>query len=740
MNSLLRRSVLPWILSLPVILAVGCGEKSTQPDLSLIYRPDNVGDYAYQLYVQPNWIGADGVFWYLKETSEKTIYQFIDPNSGISRPLFDHQEMALALSSVSTEAISAARINLESLSVAEDHDVISFTFQNTEYDYTISTQELAEKTDKENESQSEFLVTLKDHNLFVTNSESGEERWLTNDGTAERPYATPIVNPRSILEGNHDPSEADFTWSWDGDYIVTYQMELANISSFEMENEGDILQYAYPRSLDKSVPLATPVVFDVRNAEKKIIPVEPIPVLYYGAPYLTWVDDHEVLFTRVDRGYGARTVYNFDVSTNALNTVLTEESDSFVNIYDGTNWQIYDWDQLLWVSDLEGYSHISLTSLDGSGELKRLTGGDWRVVSIVNVDEEEGDIYFLGSGRQDGVDPYYRALYRVNKDGGDVEPLTEDKFDHSIFMSPNDAFFVDNISAVNQPTRSVVRQSSDGAIIMELGQADVSKFEQYGFVFPEPVKVMLDSGLDVYGVIYRPGNFDASKSYPVIEQVYTGPHTFNAAKSFNQGFKRSSAQSVANAGFIVLQIDAEGTEGRSRNFLEPAYKNLGDVGLDTRIEAIKKLAVRYPELDISRVGAFGFSAGGYDVVRMMTRRPGFYKVGVAASGNHDSRWDKAVWNEQWLGIDDPSVYDRNSNLAYADQLSGPLLLVHGKQDENVPYEATQILADAINDAGKGENLSVKYYPTGGHFLENKPEFHDLRIDFFKNHLGRPKKR
>lgn len=718
------------------------GQVGFAKDLTKVYQPDQVGDYAHQLYVEPNWVGSSGQFWYARESAQGRVYVLVDPVEKALQPLFDHTKLATALKQYGLEDVESTSLALEALQIKSDFTVLEFSLQNTAFTYELKSGTLSERAEREPtpggiSPDGKWRAFLDGPNLSVEDLETGEVRPLTDDGTEAQPYATALMNPRHVLNGTYQADWADIRWSWNSRYIATYRMDLNGVTQLTMPNGDETIAYHYPRAMDENVPLATPIVFDLKTGERFTPNIAPLPVLYYGGPRLRWVDDNNLMVTSVKRGYKNRTVYSYDVSSQKLRTVLQENSDRFVNIYEGTNWVIYDWDRLLWLSDIDGHTHIYLADLEGGEQMRQITEGAWRVAQPIDIVEGENEIYFLASGRREGVNPYYRALYRIKRFGSEPELLTPDEHDHSVYMSPDGAYIVDNISRVDMPTRSVLRRSRDGKIIMELGGADISPLQALGHRFPEPFSLATSTGFEVHGVLYRPIDFDETKQYPLIEQIYTGPHTSNAARSFNQGLKRSHAQAVANAGFIVLQLDVEGTEGRSRAFLDPAYKNLAEVGLDTRIEVIEALAEAFPQIDLNRVGAFGFSAGGYDVVRLLTRRPDFYKVGVAASGNYDSRWDKADWNEQWLGIDDFSVYEASSMLTSAHRLQGRLLLAHGLQDENVPVQATRELVKALEAAEKHDLFEVDYYPTGGHFLETDPAFVTRRLDFFRTHLGGP---
>lgn len=283
------------------------------------------------------------------------------------------------------------------------------------------------------------------------------------------------------------------------------------------------------------------------------------------------------------------------------------------------------------------------------------------------------------------------------------------------------------------PTQTVLRDTSTGRIVRDLQIANISRFLAAGYKLPEPFEALAADGkTKIYGAIFKPANFDPSQTYPVIENVYTGPHYVQTPKSFEAALAYRNILSMAQLGAIGVTIDGRGTWGRSRSFQQPAYKNLHNVGLDDHISGIKQLAKRYSWIDAEKVGIYGFSAGGYDVVRAMTRHPEFYKVGVSASGNHDNRLDKATWNEQWMGVELGPLYDENSNVTWAKKLTGKLFVAHGELDENVPMAATVRLVDALIASNKDFEFLV--VPNADHFLDDSPYFQRRRFDFFTEEL------
>jgi dipeptidyl aminopeptidase/acylaminoacyl peptidase len=272
----------------------------------------------------------------------------------------------------------------------------------------------------------------------------------------------------------------------------------------------------------------------------------------------------------------------------------------------------------------------------------------------------------------------------------------------------------------------------DGSQIRVLEQTDASDLLKGNWKFPEPFQGKAKDGVtDLYGLIWRPSNFDAAKKYPIIEMVYTGPQAFFVPKTFGAALR--GLQSVAELGFIVVMVDGRGTTGRSRTFHEFSYRNLGGA-FEDHVAMIQQMAARYSYMDATRVGIFGTSAGAYGAAHAMLTFPDFYKVGVAISGDHDARLDKAWWNELYQGFPVGPDYAEQSNVTMADRLQGHLLIVHGDVDDNVHVVETMRFADALMKANKDFDMLIvpnMYHGEGGNlYLVRR------RWDYFvRNLLG-----
>ncbi|MEO8622394.1 MAG: prolyl oligopeptidase family serine peptidase, partial [bacterium] len=409
--------------------------------------------------------------------------------------------------------------------------------------------------------------------------------------------------------------------------------------------------------------------------------------------------------------------------------VIDEQSPTFFE-YSAKKYRfdIADGREVIWMSERDGWNHLYL--YDGvTGKVKRqITSGSWVVRDVDKVDTVAKQIWFQASGMYAGKDPYFVHAYRINFDGTGMVAMTEADGTHSVSYSQDMKYFVDTWSRIDQPPVFELRRTSDRKLVTELERADASALYAMGWKAPEPfVAKGRDGKTDIYGVIIRPMNFDPAQKYPVVENIYAGPHSSFVPKTFSA---QLNMQQIAELGFIVVQVDGMGTSNRSKAFHDIAYKNLADAGFPDRILWHKAVAAKYPQYDITRVGIYGTSAGGQSSMGALLFHPEFYKVAVSAAGCHDNRMDKIWWNEQWMGELGPH-YSASSNVDNASKLQGKLLLIVGEMDRNVDPASTLQVANALIKAKKTFDLLVipgADHTSGGEYGDRK------RWDFFVHHL------
>ncbi|RME96440.1 MAG: S9 family peptidase, partial [Verrucomicrobia bacterium] len=486
----------------------------------------------------------------------------------------------------------------------------------------------------------------------------------------------------------------------------------------------------YPKPGD---PLPVPRVALFDAAEGRQMPVSD--ALFTNAWSLTdwhWSPDgRELFFLYNRRGHQLLRVLAVEAATGRVRTVVEETSPTFID-YAGKKYLRYldRSGEILWMSERDGWNHLYLYDAATGRVKNQVTRGKWVVRQVLRVDEEARQVWFLAGGIRPGQDPYFRHLCRVNFDGSGLAVLTEGNGDHRVAFSPDGRLFIDTWSRVDRPPMTELRRAEDGGLVCRLEEADASALYATGWRPPEPfVAKGRDGRTDIYGVIYRPSNFDPNRRYPVIEEIYAGPQSAYVPKTFGV---RVRQQALAELGFIVVQIDGMGTSHRSKPFHDVCWKNLGDAGFPDRITWLRSAAARHPEMDLSRVGIYGGSAGGQNALRGLLVHGDFYKVGVADCGCHDNRMDKVWWNELWMGWPVGPHYAEQSNVTQAHRLQGKLLLIVGELDRNVDPASTMQVVNALIQADKDFDLLVM--PGVGHGAAETPYGSRRRMDFFVRHL------
>ncbi|MEO6915738.1 MAG: prolyl oligopeptidase family serine peptidase, partial [Chitinophagaceae bacterium] len=399
-----------------------------------------------------------------------------------------------------------------------------------------------------------------------------------------------------------------------------------------------------------------------------------------------------------DRGHQRFRIIEVNTETGTSRKIVDEKTKTFIfeqRIF--TNY-LHDTHEIIWVTEKDGWRHIYLIDELTGKEKKQITKGEWVVRDIDSIDVKKREIWFQASGMNPGEDPYFIHYYRIGFDGKGLVKLTSANASHKLAFSPDRKYFLDTYSRVDAPPITELHLTADGKFIMQVEQADLSAYLATNIKFPEPFKAKGRDGVtDIWGVVFRPSNFDPAKRYPIIEQIYAGPQDSFVPKIFSA---YGETQSLAELGFIVVQIDGMGTYNRSKAFHDVCWKNLADAGFPDRILWMKALATKYPYVDTTRVGVYGTSAGGQNSAGAVLFHPEFYHAAVSACGCHDNRVDKEWWNEQWMGYPVGKHYEEQSNVTNAYRLQGDLLLIVGEADENVPPESTYRVVDALIKAGK----------------------------------------
>ncbi len=445
-------------------------------------------------------------------------------------------------------------------------------------------------------------------------------------------------------------------------------------------------------------------------------------------------DGHRFLFEFIERGFGSHRIIELNTETRKQRPLVDETDEKFIQVF-GNSFRedLKRGDEILWLSERDGWNHLYL--IDGrTGEtIHRLTEGEWIVRNVVAVDEVTRSAIIEISGFYPAQDPYHLHYARVDLEGGPMTLLTDGDGTHELLWSPDGKHYSVKWSRVDCPPTHELRRLSDGKKITTLAKAGSSEaLEKLGWQKPQRFVTKDRNGeYEIHGMILRPLDFQSGKSYPVIEAIYAGPHGSFTPKSWRT--RHGGMSEIANAGFIVVKLDALGTNHRGKKFQQVAYQNLIDSGFPDRIKWIRAAAEEVPEMDLDRVGIYGGSAGGQSTLAGLLTHPEFYKAGAADCGCHDNRMDKIWWNEQWMDWPVGPHYEANSNLTHIKNLQGHLFLTVGELDTNVDPSSTYQVVDALVKADK----DFEYYciPGAGHGVGERPYLKRKRIEFFQRSLG-----
>jgi dipeptidyl-peptidase-4 len=567
-------------------------------------------------------------------------------------------------------------------------------------------------------------VFICDWNLWVRDVATGQERQLTTDGQKDFGYATSNA-------GWTTSAAPALSWSPDGKKIATQQQDERKVGDMYLVqtpvNGGHpvLRAWKYPLAGDAEVAMITRVIIDVETGKltKLLMPPDFHRAMdeddldmgeYLWSPYGTRLG-----LVSTDRFHRWSTAKLADTTTGEVRELFTEREKTHVQTR--VQWQIlWDTKEVIWYSQRDGYAQLYLHDLD-TGRLKnKITDGPGMVTGIARLDRTTRTLWFNAVGKEKGQDPYFSHLYKVGLDGKNFVSLTPDNGTHTAQISPDGKYVIDTFSQPDVAPETTVRDGATGALIMPLEKADISRLLATGWKPPMPIRMTAADGkTDIYGLLFRPTNFDPSKKYPIINQAYPGPQSGSVgSRAFSAA--RGDRQALAELGFVVVSIDGTGTPNRSKAFTDAYYGAMGRHNtLPDQVAGMKELAKRFPWIDIEKTAMWGHSGGGFITAGALLQAPynDFFKVGIAESGNHDQRQYEDDWGERYQGPlvknpDGTDNYTIEANQTHAAGLKGRLLLIHGTMDNNVPPYNTYLVVDALIKANKDFDLLM--IPNAGH--------------------------
>ena len=698
---------------------------------------------------------ADDRLTYRNRIPEGTEFIVADPSAGTRGRAFDHGRMARALSEAADSTFEPFSLPDGLARFSDDGATITFGVERRQYACNIARYACLEVPPEELERGRTAIVSpnaqkaafIRDHNLWIRDLETGDETQLTTDGIEHFGYATNnagwVQSDRPVL-----------LWSPDSQKIATFQHDGRNVGEMYLVStqvgHSELQAWKYPLAGDDEIFMIHRVVIHLGDEPRLVrLLTAPDPHRSTISDHVAdrdgrwldveWSDDSSLLgFVSSSRDHQQARLRLVDADAGEVREVLQETVDTFFESGNGeVNWHILpESNEVIWFSERDDWGHLYLYDLETGALKHQITAGDWNVLQVRRIDKTTRTMYFTGSGREGG-DPYFEYFYRVGMDGGEPELLTPGAAHHTVTLSPSGEYFLDNYSTPTTPPVAMVRRV-DGAHAVTLEEADISRLAAAGWQPPIPFTVKArDGATDLYGLMYTPTNLDESRSYPIVNYLYPGPQGGSiGSRAFSPS--RRDKQSLAELGFIVVEVDAMGTPGRSKSFHAAYYGNMGDNGLPDQIAMIRELAGRHPWMDLDRVGIWGHSGGGYASTDAILRYPDFYKVAVSGAGNHDNRNYEDDWAEKWQGLleensDGTTNYDNQANQLLAGNLKGKLLLGHGTMDSNVPPSNTLLVVNALIAANKDFDLVM--FPNRGHGFGREPYWMRRRWDYFVRHLA-----
>lgn len=604
----------------------------------------------------------------------------------------------------------------------------------------------------------QLAAYIDNYNLWIRNIKTKIKTQLTFDGKKDYGYST----------NNAGWTKSDgpvLKWSPKSDKIATFKQDARGVGEMYLTttNVGhpELQAWKYALPGDVKIFEIERIIIDLK-ANNKIIKLKmkndfqrsttTDHIAGRGGELLDaqWSKDGTKLaFVSSSRDHKEAHLQIADAKTGNITSIFKENVETYYESgVRSENWKVlFETNEFIWYSEKDNWGHLYLYDLKTKKLKNQITNGDWLVRGLMHIDPLSRELFFTAGGKEKG-NPYHVYLYKVNFDGSSLTCLTPELGTHAINASPNWNYFTTTYSTTTNPPVTVLK-NRNGEKIVELASGDISELEKNGWQKPIEFSVKArDNKTDLFGIMYVPSYYNESDKYPVLNYIYPGPQS-GSVGNYSFSVARRDYQALAELGFVVVSVDAMGTPGRSKSFHDAYYGNMGDNGLPDNITAIEQLSKTYKAMDISKVGIWGHSGGGFASTAALLRYPDFYDVAVSSSGNHDNRNYEADWGEKWHGLLSPleldsqdgkseydaskSNYDIQANQLLVENLKGKLLIAHGMLDDNVPPSNTMVVVDALIKANKDFDLIL--FPNKRHGYGDMSNYMTRRKwDYFVKHL------
>lgn len=737
--------------------------------------------------IEPHWLDAHR-FWFKRELCDHNgdysqgDHEFIlvDCQQLTQEPLFDHQRLADVLSELTDQPFAPNQLPIISLELSTDNQLRlqlePKMAPNREILIALSTYQ-GKVLEIDNSlsvvsPDGRMEVVSRDHNLYLRAvpfcPSTGTEKALSTDGEAYFAYGNCSDYIKVGICANQ-PLPPAVSWSPDGRYLAVQRIDERRVKNQALQQsvpqDGSVrpLHHPYKFSMpgDTQIALASICIIDMDSGE--MFDSDRPPAAGLGGvmiEHACWSSNHCFYHSEWSRDRQTVRLVELNPVSKTSRVLIEEKNREHSHLHPGpipfepaVFTVLPEIGEFIWYSHSSGWGHLYRYNLATGQLINAMTCGEYVVTALHRADSETGRVYFTACGREPEQNPYFEHFYRVNLDGSDLTLLTSEAGQHDIVppgfvadnfchipsvhsLSPGGEFFIDTVSRLDRPYKTVLRLCRDGSELMGLSQCEGALLNDP--VYKPPLSFTANSAdgtTELWGVLHRPSDFTPSQSYPVILAVYGGPHMCIVPKRFAEcvQYVNQVARTLAELGCIVVSLDPRGTPLRSSAFQNAVYGNLQNGGgIDDQIAALQQLGERYPWMDMQRVGITGHSNGGFTAARAMLSHPDFFKVAVASAGNHDQRGYVSSWGETFQGCPKGDNYRAQASVHMAKNLKGKLLLVHGDMDANVHIAHSLQLADQLIEHNKDFDLLI--LPNRQHNYMQDRYFIRRVWDYFSQHL------
>lgn len=714
------------------------------------------------LSVYPREINGTDNFWYDFQTTEGRNYYYVTPQKGKCELLFDADRMAMLLAEFTREAVNGAKLSINDFKFSKDQYSFTFDYKSKTYEYNRLTHHLKEVIKAKVKDKSEgvvyswmnlspdkkYILYARNHNLFVKGNKAlgmdTTEVQLTFDGTLYCSYAR-------MGDGFQPDKEMSTGAKWCKDsrhayYILKDERKMRDfwvVNSLSEKPELVTYKYAFPG--DKQVTHNSLIIIDVVNKTARKAPIEKWPDQYVMVFSESSKGDL-LFFERTKRTWDEVDICSVNTKTLEVRQIINEVDKPYRDPHARNVEVLNDGKDILLRSERTGWGHYY--HYDGDGNLKNtITSGKWSCGHIVSIDTLGRTIYFYGYGSED-INPSYYRLYKANIDRHGAMLLSKEDGQHSVNFLKSNRYYVDTYSRMDMEPKFLLKDNT-GKVVCELAKPDLKDVYDAGWRKPERFIVKAaDRMTNLYGVMWKPSNFNPDKKYPIISVVYPGPYSSHVPSTF--ALSDRYCLQMAQLGFIVIAVSHRGDSPmRGKTYHRFGYGNMRDYPLADDKYVIEQLARKHSYIDIDKVGIYGHSGGGFMAAAAICTYPDFYKAAVSCSGNHDNNIYNRGWGECYNGVKEVEKvvkdslgnetkeyeykFSVKSNAEIAKNLKGHLMLVTGDMDKNVNPAHTYRMAQALIEAGKDFDMLV--IPGAGHGYGSADKYFEKKMyRFFAKHL------